>query len=75
MPLTRPILDLSGKRGLVVGIANEHSIAAGCARPLPPAGRGWRHLSERQGPPFVEPVAKAAGAEWLAPATCASRAS
>lgn len=26
-----PVVDLRGKRGLVVGIANEHSIAAGCA--------------------------------------------
>jgi len=27
----KPLVDLAGKRGLVVGIANEHSIAAGCA--------------------------------------------
>lgn len=33
-----PIIDLSGKRGLVVGIANEHSIAAGCARIFADAG-------------------------------------
>lgn len=26
------ILDLAGKKGLIVGIANEHSIAYGCAR-------------------------------------------
>jgi enoyl-[acyl-carrier protein] reductase I len=32
------IVDLSGKRGLVVGIANEHSIAAGCARAFAGAG-------------------------------------
>lgn len=25
------LVDLDGKRGLIVGIANEHSIAAGCA--------------------------------------------
>ena len=30
--------DLHGKRGLVVGIANEHSIAAGCARAFAAAG-------------------------------------
>jgi enoyl-[acyl-carrier protein] reductase I len=30
--------DLTGKRGLVVGIANEHSIAAGCARAFVAAG-------------------------------------
>jgi enoyl-[acyl-carrier protein] reductase I len=33
-----PIINLCGKRGLVVGIANEHSIAAGCARFLAAAG-------------------------------------
>ena len=27
----KPLVDLSGKRGLIVGIANESSIAAGCA--------------------------------------------
>ena len=33
-----PIVDLRGKRGLVVGIANEHSIAAGCADAFTHAG-------------------------------------
>ena len=33
-----PIIDLSGKRGLIVGIANEPSIAAGCAHALRQAG-------------------------------------
>ncbi|SHK21882.1 Enoyl-[acyl-carrier-protein] reductase [NADH] [Roseomonas rosea] len=33
-----PIVDLTGKRGLVVGIANEHSIAYGCARAFRDAG-------------------------------------
>lgn len=33
-----PIIDLRGKRGLVVGIANEHSIAAGCATAFARAG-------------------------------------
>ena len=31
-------MDLNGKRGLVVGIANDHSIAWGCARALYEAG-------------------------------------
>lgn len=30
--------SLHGKRGLVVGIANENSIAAGCARAFVAAG-------------------------------------
>jgi enoyl-[acyl-carrier protein] reductase I len=33
-----PVVDLAGRRGLVVGIANEHSIAAGCARAFAAAG-------------------------------------
>lgn len=33
-----PLVNLSGKRGLVVGIANEHSIAAGCAQAFAAAG-------------------------------------
>jgi len=33
-----PIINLRGKRGLVVGIANEHSIAAGCAEVFAAAG-------------------------------------
>ena len=32
------IVDLAGKRGLVVGIANEHSIAAGCGTAFRQAG-------------------------------------
>jgi enoyl-[acyl-carrier protein] reductase I len=33
-----PLVDLRGKRGLVIGIANEHSIAAGCADAFVEAG-------------------------------------
>lgn len=33
-----PIIDLRGKRGLIVGIANEHSIATGCAQTFAAAG-------------------------------------
>jgi enoyl-[acyl-carrier protein] reductase I len=39
MPSSKPpVVDLNGRRGLVVGIANEHSIAAGCARIFNDAG-------------------------------------
>ena len=38
MTASAPIIDLRGKRGLVVGIANEHSIAAGCAGAFAAAG-------------------------------------
>ena len=34
----KPIVDLRGKRGLVIGIANRHSIAAGCAQVFVSAG-------------------------------------
>jgi len=30
-PQAAPLVDLRGKRGLIVGIANEHSIATACA--------------------------------------------
>jgi enoyl-[acyl-carrier protein] reductase I len=63
----KTLVDLSGKRGLIVGIANEHSIAAGCARAFRDcgAGLGATYLDEKARL-FVEPVADALGVEWLA---------
>lgn len=62
------LVDLSGKRGLVIGIANEHSIAAGCAEAF--AGCGARlaatYLNDKA-LPFVTPTAERLGVEWLAP--------
>lgn len=51
---------LQGKRGLVVGIANEHSIATGCARAFRNAGAelAVTYLNDKARP-YVEPVAKA----------------
>lgn len=50
---------LQGKKGLVVGIANEHSIAAGCARAFHDAGAElaitWFNDKAR---PYVEPLAR-----------------
>ena len=34
-PNLAALASLAGKKGLVVGIANEHSIAYGCARDAP----------------------------------------
>ena len=53
------IIDLSGKRGLVVGIANEHSIAAGCAQMFRAAGAelAITYLNETA-EPFVRAVAQ-----------------
>ncbi len=53
------IIDLSGKRGLVVGIANEHSIAAGCAHKFREAGADLAitYLNEKA-EPYVRAVAE-----------------
>ncbi|WP_205962557.1 enoyl-ACP reductase FabI [Paraburkholderia phosphatilytica] len=53
-------MDLSGKRGLVVGIANAQSIATGCARAFRDAGAelAITYLNEKA-EPFVRPVADA----------------
>lgn len=66
--MTPPLIDLSGKRGLVVGIANERSIAAGCARAFRQAGAriGASYLDDKARR-FVQPVTDALGAEWIAP--------
>lgn len=62
------IVDLAGKRGLVVGIANEHSIAAGCARAFREAGADLAvtYLNEKA-EPFVSPVADELSAELVGP--------
>lgn len=62
------IVDLAGKRGLVVGIANEHSIAAGCARAFREAGADLAvtYLNEKA-EPFVHPVADELSAELVGP--------
>lgn len=66
--MTTALVDLDGKRGLVVGIANEHSIAAGCAETFRQCGArlGASYLNDKA-KPYVEPVAQALGIEWLAP--------
>ena len=60
--------DLSGKRGLVVGIANEHSIAAGCASAFREAGADLAitYLNDKA-EPFVRPVAEALDALLIGP--------
>lgn len=52
-----PLIDLRGKRGLVIGIANEHSIATGCARAFRAAGAtlAATYLNDRA-ERFVRPV-------------------
>ena len=63
-----PLVELRGKRGLIVGIANEQSIAAGCAEAFSRCGArlAATYLNEKA-KGWVEPVADRLGAEWLAP--------
>jgi len=63
-----PLVDLSGKRGLIVGIANEHSIAAGCAKAFAQCGArlAATYLNDKARP-YVEPVAQELGVEIFAP--------
>lgn len=59
---------LRGKRALVLGIANEHSIAYGCARVFRDLGADLAvtYLNEKARP-YVEPLAKELGASIFAP--------
>ena len=60
--------SLQGKHGLVVGIANESSIAAGCARAFVAAGASLAatYLNDKA-LPHVRPVTDALGCELLLP--------
>lgn len=66
--MTSPLFGLQGKRGLVVGIANDQSIAWGCARALSAAGAQlaltWLNDKAR---PHVEPLAQQMKASITAP--------
>lgn len=52
-------MSLAGKKGLIVGIANEHSIAYGCARVMRAAGADLAvtYLNEKA-EPYVRPLAQ-----------------
>ncbi|MGB0670528.1 MAG: enoyl-ACP reductase FabI [Rhodospirillales bacterium] len=62
------MIDLSGKKGLVVGIANDQSIAYGAAQAFKAAGArlAVSYLNERA-KPHVEPLAQQLGADFLVP--------
>jgi len=67
-PRSPAAFDLHGKRGLVIGIANQHSIAAGCARIF--AHHGARLAAtflNQAAEPFVRPVTDALGCELVLP--------
>lgn len=63
-----PLVDLTGKRGLVAGIANEHSIAAGCAQAFHNAGAqlAATYLNDKA-LPYVRAVTDPLDVELLAP--------
>ncbi len=62
------LLDLSGKKGLVVGIANEQSIAYGCARVFRQAGAelAVTYLNAKS-EPHVRPLAEKLGVPIILP--------
>jgi len=64
----KPLVDLRGKRGLVIGIANEQSIATGCAAAFAACGArlAATYLNEKASR-WVGPVAERLGIEWTAP--------
>ncbi len=61
-------LDLNGRKGLIVGIANEHSLAYAAARRLRGAGcdLAITYLNDKARP-FVEPLARDLGAPIFLP--------
>lgn len=66
--LQNPLATLAGKKGLVVGVANQHSIAYGCARAIRDLGGvlALTYLNERADP-FVRPLAEQLGADIYMP--------
>src|SRR6476646_381619 len=61
-------LALKGKKALIVGIANEHSIAWGCAKAFRAFGAelAVTYLNDKA-KPYVEPLARALDATIMLP--------
>jgi enoyl-[acyl-carrier protein] reductase I len=68
MPIPRAHASLEGRKALVVGIANEHSIAWGCAKWLRALGAdiAVTYLNDKA-KPYVEPFARELEAEIFMP--------
>ncbi len=66
--LAQPVVDLRGRRGLVVGIANENSIAYGCALAMQRAGAklAVTYLNAKA-EPYVRPLAERLGSPIIVP--------
>lgn len=62
------MFSLAGKKALVIGIANRHSIAYGCAKAFRDQGADLAvtYLNEKA-EPYVRPLAEELGAEIVAP--------
>jgi enoyl-[acyl-carrier protein] reductase I len=67
------MIDLTGKRGVIFGIANNKSIAYGCAEVISSLGAGLciTYLNEKARP-FVAPLADQLGASLILPCDVAS---
>lgn len=68
VPIPNPRLPLQGKKALIVGVANEHSIAYGCAKAFRELGADLAitYLNDKA-LPYVKPLAEELGAEIFAP--------
>ena len=62
------MVSLDGKKGLIIGIANEHSIAYGCARAMRAQGAelAVTYLNDKA-KPHVRPLAERLGSPVVAP--------
>jgi len=72
VPFDANLRRLEGKKGLVIGIANQHSIAYGCAKAFRSFGAelAITYLNEKA-KPYVEPLAGTLEAPILMPAALA----
>ena len=67
----KAMTTLSGKKGLIIGIANEHSLAYGCARHFRAAGAelAITHINAKT-EPYVRPLAQSAAKRNLHALRC-----
>lgn len=66
--MSSSLIDLSGRRGLILGIANDHSIAWGCARAMHAGGAelAVTYLNAKA-EPHVRPLAETLGCRLVMP--------
>jgi enoyl-[acyl-carrier protein] reductase I len=68
MTQAAPFESLAGKKGIIIGIANQHSIAYGCAKAFKQRGAelAVTYINDK-GRPFVEPLANELEASLFLP--------